>query len=118
MPEIGPRLRARKIQETIRALTIIENALGDRLGPIEIPLRMGSVNAADRSATDKLLPPKRVAEVLGISQKTLANWRCSGTQGLPHIKVGSRIFYRSVDVHAFIVSNSKQSTSHIGGNYA
>ena len=117
MPEIGPRLRARKIQETIRALKILEHALADRLGLIDIPLRVGSVEAADRSAADKLLSPKQASTTLGVSQKTLANWRCSGTQRLPHIKVGSRIFYRSADVYACIINSSKQSTSDQGGRH-
>lgn len=92
-----------------QALTVVEKAIRERHGLFDLPLIVPST--ASPAIETKLLSPRRVASLLGISEKTLANWRCSGTQGLPHTKIGSRIFYRSSDVHAFILNNSKQSTS-------
>lgn len=61
-----------------------------------------------------LLTPKDAACVVGVSPKTLANWRVSGVHELPFVKVGSRVRYRSNDVHTFLIKASKQSTSDRG----
>ncbi len=62
-----------------------------------------------------LLTPAQTAQMLGVAQKTLANWRVAGTSGLPHISVGGRIRYRSSDVNNFITRSAKASTSDNGG---
>lgn len=74
---------------------------------LDVIREMGGNTISD----DKLLPPSKVAKRLGTSVKTLANWRSSGTSGLRHVNVGSRIFYRQVDIDAFIRANRKSSTS-------
>ncbi|MGO8126750.1 helix-turn-helix domain-containing protein, partial [Rhizobium ruizarguesonis] len=58
-----------------------------------------------------LVPARKAAEYLGVSKKTLANWRCSGTRGLQFVQIGSRIMYRQNDLDDFILNSRKSSTS-------
>ncbi|NMQ20987.1 DNA-binding protein [Candidatus Competibacter phosphatis] len=51
---------------------------------------------------DPLLTPEQTAANLGVSEKTLNVWRCTGRVNLPYVKVGARVRYRSADVEAFI----------------
>lgn len=115
MPTNRQRIRLRKFQQCVKAFSIIEEAIQLRLGVPDIQMAQVFARGSNSVIDSKLLAPKHVAKTLGLSEKTLANWRCSGTQGLKHIKVGSRIFYRRSDVEAFIQSNSKNSTSDLGG---
>jgi DNA-binding transcriptional MerR regulator len=39
-----------------------------------------------------LLSPDRVAELLGVTTKTLANWRARGT-GPAYVRVAGRVYY-------------------------
>ena len=43
---------------------------------------------------DPLDPPRVVADALGISTQTLANWRCTRRNPLPYIKLGRAVRYR------------------------
>ena len=49
-----------------------------------------------------LLTPAEVAEILGIKEQTLTAWRCRGSQGLEHIRVGRCIRYRAEAIEAFL----------------
>ncbi|SEI03638.1 helix-turn-helix domain-containing protein [Pseudomonas asplenii] len=49
-----------------------------------------------------LLTPEQVADVLGLSPRTLAAWRSSRRNDLPWIKVGARIRYRRGDVISWL----------------
>lgn len=51
-----------------------------------------------------LLSPRDVADRLGVSEQTLANWRSVHRYDLPFIKVGGAVRYDSRDVAAFIES--------------
>lgn len=55
----------------------------------------------------KLLKPKEVAEILGISVETLNVWRCTKRYPLPYVKSGRLIRYRIPDVEAFIESRTQ-----------
>ncbi|PND27038.1 excisionase [Sinorhizobium sp. M4_45] len=79
-----------------------------------MPLDLVPTSDGAEAKSGALLSPARAAEQLGISTKTLANWRSSGTSGLKHVQVGSRIFYRQSDIHAYIARNAKSSTSERG----
>lgn len=61
--------------------------------------------------SEELVDTKTAARVLGVSTKTLANWRTSGVVDLSFIKIGSRVKYRSSDLNKFLLSRSHQSTS-------
>ncbi len=52
-----------------------------------------------------MLRPKDVAKLLGVSVKTLANWRSLGTN-LSYHKRGRKIFYLRTDVEVYILRNS------------
>ena len=54
---------------------------------------------------DKLLSPKEVAEILGVTEQTLAVWRSLGSQELRFIKVGRAVRYRPEDVKKYIEQN-------------
>ena len=49
-----------------------------------------------------LMHPKEVAILLGIQEKTLAQWRSSKAINLPYCKIGSLVRYREADVYGFI----------------
>lgn len=52
----------------------------------------------------ELLTPKQVAEILLVSEASLANDRYLN-QGIPYIKVGKRVRYRRADVIAYLDAN-------------
>lgn len=56
------------------------------------------------------LTPADVANVLGISAKTLANWRVSGF-GPKYVKLGSRVVYSTAELVLFVQSRTRTSTS-------
>ena len=65
---------------------------------------------------DPLLRPRKVAEMLGIAEQTLAVWRCRQNHGnaapdLAWVKIGHRsIRYRLSDVEKFIDLNRSSDT--------
>ncbi|MGO6740060.1 helix-turn-helix domain-containing protein [Rhizobium ruizarguesonis] len=100
---------AREIQH---ALLTISRKLEEKYG---VPIST-AIGAGECSNLETLVSAGQAADYLGISQKTLANWRCSGTRGLQYVQVGSRILYRQRDLDDFILSSRKSSTSEkLGG---
>jgi hypothetical protein len=89
------------------SLLVMVSKLSDVLG-VPISLQIGDPAG---NIAQALVPARKAAEYLGVSQKTLANWRCSGTRGLQYVQVGSRILYRQRDLDDFILSSQKSSTS-------
>ena len=59
---------------------------------------------------EKLLTPEQTAAILQVRPKTLARWRWEGS-GLPFIKIGGLVRYAESDLHTFIQSGLRQSTS-------
>ncbi len=53
-------------------------------------------------STDPLFTPKETAEYLGVSQDTLAVWRCTGRYEIPFVKVGRLVKYRKSALDAFL----------------
>jgi hypothetical protein len=51
---------------------------------------------------DDLLTPRTVAQMLGISSRTLAVWRCEKRYNLQYVKIGACVRYRRPDVLRFI----------------
>ncbi|WP_353045147.1 helix-turn-helix domain-containing protein [Mesorhizobium sp. M1365] len=60
---------------------------------------------------DLIYSAKQAAELLGVSAKTSANWRCSGSSGLKFVKIGSRVGYLSVEIEEFLDCRAFGSTS-------
>lgn len=103
----------RNKRKLIEALHKLHDHLASRFGISQpaIPRAGDDDPSAERAGLDDLMSAAAVARYLGLSTKTLANWRSSGLADLPYVQVGSRIFYRACDVHAFVARASKRSTS-------
>jgi len=67
------------------------------------------------SADCDLISAKQTAQQLGCSEKTLANKRVAGEYDLPHVKIGSRVYYKQADIAAYIEQNVRVNTSDKGG---
>lgn len=49
-----------------------------------------------------LIKPRKVADLLGLSEDTLTIWRCTKRYDLPYVRVGKSIMYDLRDVVSFI----------------
>lgn len=58
-----------------------------------------------------LLNSSQAAELLGLSIKTLANWRVSGQHDLPYRRIGGAIRYQYADLQSFANNSKLQNTS-------
>lgn len=58
-----------------------------------------------------LLTPEQAAQLLGMSDRTLATWRSTGRHGLPYIRVGGRIRYSKAALTAWFQSRQRTSTA-------
>ena len=56
-----------------------------------------------------LLSRKQAAAYLGLSEQTLAIWKCTGRYNLPYVKLGRLVKYRKADLDAFIERNLKSA---------
>ncbi len=63
---------------------------------------------------EKLLDQRGVAEILGLSVRTMEAWRVQG-YGPPFARCGGLIRYRPSDVQAWIDGQTATSTSDPGG---
>lgn len=59
---------------------------------------------------DPLFTPSETAEYIGVTEKTLAVWRCTGRYAIPFIKVGRLVKYRKSALDTFL-----DSRTHGGG---
>jgi len=59
----------------------------------------------DIAAKTVLLSRKEAARYLGVSETTLAVWKCTGRYKLPCVKIGRLVKYRQADLDAFIAAN-------------
>ena len=53
----------------------------------------------------ELLTRREAAAYLGVSEQTLAIWKCTGRYNLPYIKIGRLVKYKKSDLDAFIARN-------------
>lgn len=53
-----------------------------------------------------LLTPAQTAAELGMTEATLAVWRCTRRYNLPWVKIGARVYYRISDIEAFLRSRT------------
>lgn len=58
-------------------------------------------------STDPLFTPKETAAYLGITEKTLAVWRCNRRYAIPFIKVGRLVKYRKSALDNFLDSRTR-----------
>jgi excisionase family DNA binding protein len=71
------------------------------------------VHASATNQTGRLLNEKEVAEILGISVRTLQSWRVKGGE-LKFIRLGRAVRYRQCDLDEFVQGNLNNSTSEAG----
>ena len=57
-----------------------------------------------------LLSRKEAAKYLGISEQTLAIWKCTKRYDLPFVKIGRLIKYRKSDLDGFIFKNLESNS--------
>lgn len=62
-----------------------------------------------------LLSRKEAAKYLGISEQTLAIWKCTKRYDLPFVKIGRLIKYRKADLDGFIFENLESNSNSAGG---
>ncbi|MFB8830264.1 helix-turn-helix domain-containing protein [Azotobacter sp. CWF10] len=58
-----------------------------------------------------MLQDTHVAQMLGVSTKTLATWRSTGRYALPFLRIGNRIRYHRQDVIAWLESRRQTSSA-------
>lgn len=56
-----------------------------------------------------MLSPAATAALLGVSQSSLAKWRCAGT-GPAFLKLGRRVAYSTADIDAWLADRRRTST--------
>jgi predicted DNA-binding transcriptional regulator AlpA len=49
-----------------------------------------------------LLSRRQAAHYLGVTEQTLAIWKCTGRYNLPTVKIGRLVKYRQADLDQFI----------------
>jgi len=52
-----------------------------------------------KQSQDPLLTPKETANYLGVTEKTLAVWRCTQRYAIPFIKVGRLVKYSQTQIN-------------------
>lgn len=62
----------------------------------------------DAVTLDELMTANEVADVLGLSTGTLANWRSLGI-GPTYLKLGGRVRYRASNVNAWVSSQENET---------
>lgn len=55
-----------------------------------------------KTEIQELLTSAETAKYLKVKENTLAIWRCTKRYPLAYIKIGSRVYYKSCDLAAFI----------------
>jgi hypothetical protein len=55
--------------------------------------------------TEALVSRRDAARYLGVSEQTLAIWKCTGRYSLPFVKIGRLVKYRKIDLDRFISRN-------------
>lgn len=116
-PEKSRRARRRKIQKDMKHCILdLAGALAKtvRCHPSDIlpsyGQRRSSAKAKKHYSPDELVNTKQAGSILGLSPKTLENWRSLGGGPLFR-KIGNRCHYRVSDLEAYLAANKFGSTS-------
>ncbi len=56
--------------------------------------------------SDRLLTASQAGEFLGVSEQTLAIWRCNKRYDLKYVKIGRKVRYRFRDLMMFVESRT------------
>jgi excisionase family DNA binding protein len=68
------------------------------------------MNQPTRNTWD-LLTDREATQYLGLSEGTLAVWRCNGRYQIPFLKVGAKVRYRRSDLDAWLESRTHTVTN-------
>lgn len=60
---------------------------------------------------DKLLDDPDAASFLGVKPGTLSVWRSTGRYGIPYLKIGSRVKYRTSDLLKWLDERTRTSVA-------
>lgn len=71
------------------------------------------MSATQNISVEPLLNERQVAEITGMSVRSLQTWRLRGG-GPAYVKLGTAVRYRRGDIDAWLESNLKSSTSDQG----
>lgn len=74
---------------------------------------MSDTAAPLTTAADDLIAPPSAAQEMGVTTKTLSNWRVAG-KGPGHYKIGGKVMYRRVEIRAWLAQQRRTSTSDPG----
>ncbi len=55
-----------------------------------------------KQSVDPLFTPTQTAEYIGVTERTLAVWRCTGRYCIPFVKVGRLVKYRKSALDNFL----------------
>lgn len=69
-------------------------------------MRRRNAGQVEHAEEIRLYTSQQAARLMGLSVKTLANWRSDGTVEIPFVKIGRAVRYRHVDIAAFIKSRT------------
>ena len=58
---------------------------------------------------ERLITPKELSNILGVSESTLAVWRTQKTYPLPYVKVGGRIRYDLKDIDIWLENRKRNA---------
>lgn len=115
--EKSRRARQRKIQKDMKkGMLDLAYALAKtgRCHPSDIlpsyGVRRFSAKAKKHYSPDELVNTKQAGSILGLSPKTLENWRCQG-KGPSFLNIGKRCHYRVADLQTYLAANRFSSTS-------
>lgn len=79
------------------------------------PLHASELTSPSRPSNLAAMPahvgPADAAKYLGVSEQTLAIWRCTKRYPLPYIKIGRLVRYRLSDLEAFLVLRTIEASS-------
>ncbi len=63
-----------------------------------------------QALTRRLLNRVDAAAYIGVEPQTLAAWASAGRYNLPFVKVGRKVYYRRVDLDAWLESRTQTQT--------
>jgi predicted DNA-binding transcriptional regulator AlpA len=66
---------------------------------------------SDRQLTTPLVSARDAADLLGVSEATLATWRSTGRYPLSYVKCGSLVRYRLGDIEDFLRARTRLHAS-------
>jgi Helix-turn-helix domain len=94
----------------------LSNPLPEQLGVRRLSATARATHEA--AASSILLTPAETSHALRIAVQTLARWRCEG-RGPAFVRMsGNRVFYRLVDLDAFLAGRRFQSTAEADAGHA